>query len=186
MRWVLCCCLLVSACGVDDDAADATGARDAAVGCARAGAAEPCACDAGAAGQRVCLGEAGWSTCRCGLTRTLPCAEPGTAFQCFCGDAGVGFEVCRADGRYTVCDCSAETAGVVDDAGPPDVAAPAAAVCPAPFVCVAQQGVNVCADGAGVPPFCAVAADCASAGLPLAECLDPGVGVTLCVQFCDP
>lgn len=177
----LCCAslLLLAGCGQEDDDGSA---------CTQPGRSETCGCDGGVEGSRLCLPGGALSECRCGVTRTVPCADPGVFFSCFCADAGVGIEYCQDDGHYTSCDCSAPVAGATD-AGSGDGqggAGDAPAGCPAPFSCVEQMGAAFCAGSGGIPPLCQSSAECAVAGMPDAECLDPGVGVTVCLQFCEP
>lgn len=123
----------------------------------------------------------------------MPCSAPGASFACACRSGERGTQICLQGGDYSACACAFAPsddhdagAGVGTSGSASEPVEPAAVSCPAPYACVEQMGYEVCAEASGLPPFCESAADCASAGLPAADCLDPGVGgVKVCVQVCE-
>jgi hypothetical protein len=162
--------------------ADCRPGDEASCGCAVEARSEREQNEAPIQGTMLCHGEGAWGPCSCKPRQTLPCSTPGVASACRCADGALGQAVCKNDGALT--DCACQEQGPEPGEQAEDAGSSASTACPANLFCTLQRGRNVCTNSAGVPPLCKSARDCATAGLLSAECMDPDIGVKVCVQLC--
>jgi hypothetical protein len=176
--------------GCDDD--KSSNAADGSDECSPIGETQPCDCEPGFSGTKVCLRDGTYSSCdNCYAITSKPCNDPGVEFSCTCSSGKEGTQICLADGGFTKCACSGATTAVTEagtsvatDGG---TGTAAASPCPSKFSCKPLSGAgmtgNVCVNSTGYPPFCDTQ-DCTSAGLSSANCM-PISSYKLCIQLCE-
>lgn len=185
-------CILVSSvhisCDKDSDGDIADGDAE----CTDIGDRDPCTCSSGLPGYRLCYPDYTYSECECRIANpNHPCQSPGEQLSCMCEGNRYGTLYCMKDKIYSECTCddNSVVSEVTAGSSGSDETTPQSS-CPEPFSCVEQAPIgeappiSICIDG-DLPPFCETNDDCVAAGLPTAQCFDPGVDQKICFRVCN-